>query len=288
MDKFTGIKKVFHHLDIDTPFSVVGGYLREGKGLFHGDSHYAPQMVIVLSGQQEVYYPDFHDTFEAGQVWWTSCWEPHVNRVTGNYFSYVAVTISLDAIGSLVPFHEIDWLMPFFLHPSERPKPTGRKLRCEILRLGREILRLDEHKPYGFQTMQWLKIHEIILKNFLLLDHTPDGGHRARRSGIIQILPAIQLVKSKLDQVISLEEAAAECSLSKSRFSEIFTKNMNVSFSRFALRVRISTAAHMLRNSNLSIKEVAARCGFQETSHFYHVFARNFKCTPNEFVSQRN
>lgn len=284
MNNFAEIKKVFHNLDMANPFAVCNGYARESSGRFAGDSHYDPQMIIVLSGRQEVQYSDYQDIFEAGQIWWTSCWEPHASRMLGKYFSYIAITVSLESIGFFDPFHEIDWLAPFFLSPGERPKTQDRKIRREILLLGRAIIKLNRQKPYGYRTAQWLKIHEIILKMAPFLKKNGEHKkHTARLSSITQILPAIQLVKRNPEKLITLEEAAAECGISRSRFSEIFTKSMNVSFSRFAQRVRISTAAQMLKTSNLSIKDIAERCGFREISHFYHVFAKNFKCTPNEF-----
>lgn len=288
MNDLPGVKKVFHNLDMTNPFAVCNGYCREKNEQFGGDSHFDPQMIIVLSGGQEVMYPDFQDTYEAGQIWWTSCWEPHASRRTKKYFSFIAVTISLEAIGFFDPFHEIDWLAPFFLPPAERPKPQDRKLRREILLLGREMLKLQRQKPSGYRTAQWLKIHEIILKMFPLMKHENNENHPARLSSISRILPAIQLVKSNPRKITTLEDAASECGISKSRFSEIFTKSMSVSFSRFAQRVRISNAARMLKSSNMSIKEIAENCGFHDLSNFYHVFTKYFKCTPAEFAERGN
>ena len=269
-----------------TPFFIYNGYERESSGRFVGDSHYDPQMIIVLSGRHEVRYSDYQDIYEAGQIWWTSCWEPHACRMLGKYITYVAITISLESLGFFDPFHEIDWLSPFFLPPADRPKTQDRKLRREILLIGREMVKLQRKKPCGYRTMQWLKIHEIILKMAPFSKKSEHDIHRPRLASITQILPAIQLVKRNPDKMITLEKAAAECGISKSRFSEIFSKSMNVSFSRFAQRVRISTAASMLKNSNLSTKEIASRCGFHEISHFYHVFTKHFKCTPNEFIEK--
>ncbi len=287
-NQLSHIKKVFHHLDMDQPFSVIGGQLNDCRNFVYGDSHYSPQLVIILSGQQEVYYPDYRDIYDAGQIWWTSCWEPHVHRITSDRLCYVAVTIALEAIGSFTPFQEIDWLQPFFLPPAKRPKTKDDDLRNEIIRLGNEILQLENNKPFAFQTLQWLKIHEVILHGSSMLQHTSRTGILSRHSDIARIAPAIQLVKSKLDQVISLEQAASSCSLSKSRFSDVFTKTMNVGFSNFAQRMRISAAAQMLQNSNLPIKKVAVRCGFRNISHFYHIFKENFKCTPAEFSNRRH
>lgn len=288
MNDLPGVKKVFHNLDMANPFAVCNGYCRDKTEQFGGDSHFDPQMIIVLSGRQEVMYPDFQDTYEAGQIWWTSCWEPHLSRRTKKYFSYIAVTISLEAIGFFDPFHEIDWLAPFFLPPHERPKPQDRKLRREVLLLGREMLKLERKSPLGYRTAQWLKIHEIILKMLPLMEPEIKKKTSPRFSSIIQILPAIQLVKNNPCKIITLDDAASGCGISKSRFSDIFTKSMNVSFSRFAQRVRISNAARMLKSSNMSIKEVAEKNGFHELSHFYHVFTKYFKCTPSEFGARDN
>jgi LacI family transcriptional regulator len=47
------------------------------------------------------------------------------------------------------------------------------------------------------------------------------------------------------------------------------------------LRRRLQIAAHLLRGSDLPIKQVAGRCGFANASHFTQVFLRRHGATPN-------
>jgi transcriptional regulator GlxA family with amidase domain len=58
---------------------------------------------------------------------------------------------------------------------------------------------------------------------------------------------------------------------------------MGVSYAKFALRSRLAAAATLLTTGTDSIKEVAGQVGFQEISHFYHVFKKHFHCSPIEF-----
>ncbi len=50
---------------------------------------------------------------------------------------------------------------------------------------------------------------------------------------------------------------------------------------------RLQTAAQLLLQTSLSIKEVAARCGFDTLHYFYRVFGRHFGVTPKTYRSKR-
>jgi AraC-like DNA-binding protein len=234
----------------------------------------------------EVRYTDFKTSIGAGQMYWTSCWEPHASRPSKNLMTYVVATLSLESLGSFIPFDEINWLAPFFANPPERPKPEDRKQRKDILKLGREILKLQKYKPDGWKTLQWLKIHELII---LSSQNWTPPSQLGNLSEISRIMPAVQLARKCVKTPAQLEDAAAACNLSRSRFSSVFTQTMGISYAKFALRSRLSSAAALLSSSHEPIKEIAEQCGFQEISHFYHAFGKHFHCSPAEFRdSKRN
>lgn len=286
MDLFKNINRVRHNLSAEHPFEVLHGYAPEKRTGFSADCHYDLQMCIVLSGEMEVRYPDFKTRIEAGQMYWTSCWEPHASRPSRNFMTYLVATISLESIGSLMPFDEINWLAPFFTNPPERPKPKDRKQRRNIIRLGREILKLQKHRPDGWKTLQWLKIHELIILSTQFWKNRPQVGDS---KNISRIMPAVQLARKSIKTPAQLEDAAAACNLSRSRFSSVFTQAMGISYAKFALRSRLSSAASLLSSTTEPIKEIAEQCGFQEISHFYHAFGKHFHCSPAEFRdSKRN
>jgi len=91
------------------------------------------------------------------------------------------------------------------------------------------------------------------------------------------------MAKNLTEKSISLDDAAKSCGIGRSRFSSIFSETMGISFSRFALRSRVSMAAQMLRTSKAPVKEIAEKYGFLELSHFYHVFKNHFNCSPAHY-----
>ena len=287
MYRLQKIEKVYHHLDVNFPVKLSHVYLPQKRSFFSGDIHYDLQMILILSGRQDVIYSEYENSFSAGQVWWTAPWEPHAGRVASDYFSMLVITIAPEFLGYLDPFQEIDWLVPFVLPPAQRPNPVSRELRLKVLLLARAIIKLERNNPYGWRTLQWFRIHEIIiLMNQLILPQLTKEGIEEKMSFFRKVMPAIQAVKSSPLKSISLDDAAQECSMGRSHFCYIFKQAMGVSFSNFALHARISIAAQALRNQDSSIKEVAQKHGFKDVSHFYHVFKKYFKCTPNEYISK--
>ena len=47
--------------------------------------------------------------------------------------------------------------------------------------------------------------------------------------------------------------------------------------------VRLETAASLLKNSALPIREVALRAGYHNSSHFYHLFEQRFGASPSVY-----
>lgn len=280
MDSLENIIKVNHNLTIECPFRIYHGYSAEKQDRFYCDSHYDLQICIVMTGELEARYADFRTAIKAGQLFWTSCWEPHATRFLKDFTSYLVLTVSIEFLDFLTPFNEINWFAPFFAPPRKRPKPENRFLRRKILLLCREMLRLEKSEAENRKTLQWMKIHELIISGTA---DWQDSGTNSMSSDIARIMPALQLAKKRLKEPSTIQDAATVCNLSKSHFSSIFTKTMGVSYARFALRCRLSVAGALLNSKSTPIKKIASECGFQDISHFYHVFSRHFKCTPTEF-----
>ncbi len=66
-------------------------------------------------------------------------------------------------------------------------------------------------------------------------------------------------------------------------FRACFQTHGHMTFSSYLTHVRIDRAKHLLRNYNLKLDEIAARCGYYDASYFCHVFKRLTKMTPAEY-----
>ncbi|MHB9024876.1 MAG: helix-turn-helix transcriptional regulator [Armatimonadota bacterium] len=76
---------------------------------------------------------------------------------------------------------------------------------------------------------------------------------------------------------------AKQMDLSREYISRIFHAEMGVSLREYLLRERIVTACHLLKETNLSIKVIAVRLGYETTSNFTRAFTRLLHLSPSAF-----
>ncbi|QMI07152.1 helix-turn-helix transcriptional regulator [Citrobacter sp. RHB25-C09] len=82
---------------------------------------------------------------------------------------------------------------------------------------------------------------------------------------------------------ISLSEAANSVGLSASHFSRVFKKVMQVSFKEYLLRKKIAMSVQLLRNTELSITDIAYKCEFTDAAYYCYQFRRFIGVTPKKF-----
>lgn len=87
---------------------------------------------------------------------------------------------------------------------------------------------------------------------------------------------------------IGIEDAAAACGLSKSYFSEYFTRTVGMSFSEYLLRLRLKQASQLLINTSLPIEQLMLKSGFENKSYFHKSFKQIFGCTPLQYRRARS
>jgi AraC-like DNA-binding protein len=112
------------------------------------------------------------------------------------------------------------------------------------------------------------------------------GGMQARprpvRGGLApwQVRRAKEILNANLDGRVPLNEVARECRLSVSHFSRAFRCTMGAAPHHWLLKRRIEVAKEKLRDSRLSLLDVALACGFADQSHFTRVFTRMVGLSP--------
>lgn len=84
---------------------------------------------------------------------------------------------------------------------------------------------------------------------------------------------AAEFVLEHYQEPIGLNEAAEAAGVNASYLSYIFSQEMGTRFSSFLLQQRMRCARNMLTSTNVKIREVAEKSGFND----YHYFAKTFK-----------
>lgn len=100
------------------------------------------------------------------------------------------------------------------------------------------------------------------------------------------------MVMSVLDQIerhlqCNLSEVARTMGVSDSHLSRIIRQRTGCTFTELLHTARFSRASVLLRDTSLSVEDVAAAVGYQNLSFFYRQFAARYGCTPRQYRQQR-
>ena len=79
------------------------------------------------------------------------------------------------------------------------------------------------------------------------------------------------------------EEEAARIGISLSHFQHIYKECHGVSFHADLIHARLNLAKRLLRNTSLTVSEIASRCGYPDISYFMKVFRRQTGKTALEY-----
>ena len=82
------------------------------------------------------------------------------------------------------------------------------------------------------------------------------------------------------------EEVADACGVSRSYFSRLFKRRMQIGFSAYVNHVRMREAERMLLATDASVTDIAAAVGFATTSYFIDRFRAAKGVTPARYRAQ--
>jgi AraC-like DNA-binding protein len=82
---------------------------------------------------------------------------------------------------------------------------------------------------------------------------------------------------------LSLTIIQQELKISSTSISKIIKHNFNLSFKKYINQIRLNEAKRLLKDSNLSISEIAYKVGYNNVSHFNRVFKQEFDISPSDY-----
>ena len=100
---------------------------------------------------------------------------------------------------------------------------------------------------------------------------------------LYEIQNAVNYINENLSNTITLDDIAHAASMSRSYVSSYFKLVTGVSPYEYLLTARVEMAIKLLRKTELSITEIAQKCGFGSLSSFNKTFRRNLGVTPREY-----
>lgn len=103
-----------------------------------------------------------------------------------------------------------------------------------------------------------------------------------------QINKVIDYIYANLDKQLTVEELAAQISLSSYHFHRIFSSTMGEPLAKYVLRRRLERAAALLLSDvSAPVMNIAYECGFSSMNVFCRNFKRHFGMTAEEYRSNK-
>lgn len=137
---------------------------------------------------------------------------------------------------------------------------------------------LTEHHGSGFarKVSDW----------FLHTEYRP--SERPQRAGLVErygtnsqpVIAAIEAMENHIADVLDLPRLAQLTEVSERQLNRLFRDNLNITTMEFYRNLRLQKARLLLRQSTLTITDIALTTGFNSSSHFSSSFRAYFGYTP--------
>ena len=103
-----------------------------------------------------------------------------------------------------------------------------------------------------------------------------------------EIIPSwLVKLKSEMERkenfVLGINKMYDLCERTPEHLSRSFKKYFGESPTDYITNLRLNYAANLLSNSDEDITNISMDCGFENLSHFYHLFKKKFDSSPKEF-----
>ncbi|OAS22684.1 helix-turn-helix domain-containing protein [Paenibacillus oryzisoli] len=123
----------------------------------------------------------------------------------------------------------------------------------------------------------WLTGVAVQIMEYHTTDATDDDPGTALERQILAY------IEQNIYNEISLSSLSEGIHMNSSYVSRIYKSVMGSNFSEHLAGIKMKHAESLLRETDLSIKEIAAKLGYSSPRYFANVFKENFGCTPKSY-----
>ena len=180
-------------------------------------------------------------------------------------------------------FHALFLLEPYFSstqHFQSRLRLTHADFALVMPLLERAESEYTSDSP-GRNTMVLACVRQLAV----ILSRLYDCPTKPRE--ISGMADAAAFMETHFAEAVPISEVIERSHYSQRHFIRLFSSAYGMTPQRYLLDVRIRHATSMLRDSGLSVTEIAMRCGFGDPNYFSRIFRKYVGSSPSEFRGNR-
>lgn len=161
------------------------------------------------------------------------------------------------------------------------PAENAESIRINHENIKQEFLKNDDLHPLAIKAYLYLILIDLLRNQHYRTETIYDNKNR-----IFDMLSVYDYIEQHLCEEITLGELANIVSLSPNYFSHLFKKMNGISLWEYINAKRIEKASRLILSNNreLTMLEIASRCGFNNTANFNKAFKKQKGITPTELI----
>lgn len=139
------------------------------------------------------------------------------------------------------------------------------------------------------EILQTPREHDLRLLSLLykladeLLSPSCVSKNNTDKNSYNRILPALRLIHLNYSEPLRVEDACRATALSPGNFCTLFKNTFGMGFHAYLNAHRVRNAGYLLKQTELSIDEVAQFSGFADKKTFYRLFKKHTGTTPKAY-----
>lgn len=122
----------------------------------------------------------------------------------------------------------------------------------------------------------WTDLYEILYEQISIIDYSSSNDIFIQKQ-------MVQFIYNNYTTRLTLNEISRAGGISRTKCCQIFKKYLNRTPIDFLNSYRLEISMNLLRDTNLSITEIAYNCGFNNLSYYSEIFKKYKGCTPNAY-----
>jgi YesN/AraC family two-component response regulator len=251
--------------------------------------HESLEIFYVLEGVGTFFIEDKRYEFKKGDLFVIGNYELHKSElINGQMFKALIVMFDKNLSEVVDVKDDIDPLKVFFDRPADfsHQLTLGEELHEKIMFIFKQMINEVEMtagpSPKGIAALlQWLLIElSRAYENKKWINTVRKYNGLNFRNVVNKMLDYID---KHYKQDIHLESVAQELNVSASYLSREFKKSLGFSLIEFITSKRIRSARELLRNTSLSVTDIASEVGYNNVTHFHWTFKKLVGISPGQY-----
>ena len=245
--------------------------------------HQDVELMSILSGKMAYNINGSDVELKAGDSIFVNSKQLHFTKDVDNIFCQYIITVIHPRLLISSPEVECEYVLPV-ISAKEIPYIIFRNGTKEAKSVAKAMRELNGYNGNQLEiTRCFFELWHYIFESFDKRKGDADPLDKTNFHHIENLKNMIGFIKENFSQKISLKEIADTGFMSKSTCNSVFKKFTGHTPTDYLIRHRIDRALDLLTNTDQTISQISAKCGFCSPCYMTEQFVRCWGFTPSEF-----